>query len=142
MLLPVFVLTILVAIPNAIAGRTILEGVTLLSASRTQQLLGRGPVFRGGFLFLRGFADRHGAEQHDGSRQNGRVGSRGFCARRGGAERWRRVGGDGSADRHAGGGGVPAGVERSEVIPQGLALLPQGLALLLELLNHNLHLFH
>ena len=73
--------------------------------------------------------------EHDGSRQNERVGSRGFCARRGGAERWRRVGGDGSADRHAGGGGVPAGVERSEVIPQGLVLL-------LELLDQNLHLFH
>ena len=46
-LLPVFVLTILAAIPNALAGRTLLEGTTLLSAPRTQQF-GWGPVFRGG----------------------------------------------------------------------------------------------
>ena len=66
MLFAVFVLTILVAIPNALAGRTILEGVTLLSARRTH--LGRrgGPISRGGFgiiiLSFNRFAERHGAE--------------------------------------------------------------------------------
>ena len=34
-LLPVFVLTVLVAIPNALAGPALHEGITLLSASRT-----------------------------------------------------------------------------------------------------------
>jgi hypothetical protein len=48
MLLPVFVLTILVAIPNALARRALLDGITLLAARRTRQL-GLGPVFRGGF---------------------------------------------------------------------------------------------
>ena len=67
MLLPVFVLTILVAIPNALTGRTILEGVTLLSARRTQQLgRGRGPTFRRGFGFiilsLHRFTDRNGTK--------------------------------------------------------------------------------
>ena len=48
MLFPVFVLTILVAIPNALARDTLLEGITLLSARRTH--LGRGGlIFRGGF---------------------------------------------------------------------------------------------
>ena len=35
-LLPVFVLTFLVAIPNALAGRTLLQGTSLLIARRTQ----------------------------------------------------------------------------------------------------------
>ena len=35
-LLPVTVLTILVAIPNALAGRTLLEGITFLFARRTK----------------------------------------------------------------------------------------------------------
>ena len=48
---PVFVLTFLVAIPNALAGRTLLDGVTFLSASRAE--LGRGPTFRGGAVFFR-----------------------------------------------------------------------------------------
>ena len=50
MLLPVFVLTFLVAIPNALAIPTLLEGVTLLFARRTH--LRRGPVFRDGFGFF------------------------------------------------------------------------------------------
>jgi hypothetical protein len=37
MLLAVFVLTLLVAIPNTLTGRTLLEGITLLSALRTEQ---------------------------------------------------------------------------------------------------------
>ena len=37
MLLAVFVLTILVAIPNALAPVALLEGITLLAARRTQQ---------------------------------------------------------------------------------------------------------
>ena len=49
MLLAVFVLTILVAIPNALAPVALLEGITLLSASRTQQLGRGGPTFRIGF---------------------------------------------------------------------------------------------
>ena len=35
MLLPMFVLTILVAIPNALAGPALHEGITLLAARRT-----------------------------------------------------------------------------------------------------------
>jgi len=65
MLLAMFVLTFLVAIPNAHAPVALLEGVTLLSASRTQ--LGRGgPIFLGVFgvilLSLRRIAERHGAK--------------------------------------------------------------------------------
>ena len=45
--LPVFVLTLLVAIPNALAGRTLLGGITFLAARRAE--LGFGPIFRGGF---------------------------------------------------------------------------------------------
>ena len=52
MLLPVFVLTILVAIPNALAGPALHEGVTLLSARRTHLRRGRGPTFRRGFGFI------------------------------------------------------------------------------------------
>ena len=52
MLLPVFVLTFLVAIPNTLAGHTLLEGVTLLSARRTHLRRGRGPTFRRGFGFI------------------------------------------------------------------------------------------
>ena len=51
MLLPVFVLTFLVAIPNALAGPALHEGITLLAARRTQ-LLSWGPVFRVGFGFI------------------------------------------------------------------------------------------
>ena len=47
MLLAVFVLTILVAIPNALAIPTLLEGITSLAARRTT--LGLGPIFRGEF---------------------------------------------------------------------------------------------
>ena len=55
MLLPVLVLAVLVAIPNALAGPALHEGITLLTARRTQLLgWGRwGPVFRVGFtVFL------------------------------------------------------------------------------------------
>ena len=66
MLLPVFVLTLLVAIPNALAGRTLLEGtsITLLAARQAQ--LGRGLILLGvGITILpvhRFLAERHGAE--------------------------------------------------------------------------------
>ena len=65
MLLPVFVLTILITVPNALAIPTLLEGITLLFARRTQ--LGRSPVFRGGafgfiILSFHWFAERHGAD--------------------------------------------------------------------------------
>ena len=51
MFLPVFVLALLVAIPNALAGPALHEGVTFLSARRTH--LGRGgPPFRRGFVIL------------------------------------------------------------------------------------------
>jgi uncharacterized membrane protein HdeD (DUF308 family) len=73
MLLPVSVLTILVAIPNALAGPALFEGIciTLLAARRTQQLPGRGgPILLGVLVLLVGFVDlsfhsfaeRHGAE--------------------------------------------------------------------------------
>jgi hypothetical protein len=69
MLLPVFVLAILVAIPNALAIPTLLEGITLLVACRTQKLGRGGPMFLGvlvtfGFIILSfpRFAERHGAE--------------------------------------------------------------------------------
>ena len=65
MLLPVFVLTILVTIPNALAIPTLLEGITLRFARRTQLRRG-GPIFLGGvlviFVSFRRFAERHGAE--------------------------------------------------------------------------------
>ena len=48
MLLAVLVLALLVTIPNALAGRALLEGITLLSARRTHL----GPIFRGGFGFI------------------------------------------------------------------------------------------
>ena len=64
MLSPVTILAILVAIPNTLAGCTLLEGITLLSARRTQ--FSRGPVVHGGFGFIilpfRRSAERHGAE--------------------------------------------------------------------------------
>ena len=71
MLPPVFVLTVLVAIPYALAGPALHEGITLLFASRTH--LGRGgPIFRVGFgiisLSLHRFAERHGAELLSGRR--------------------------------------------------------------------------
>ena len=69
--LPVFVLTFLVAIPNAPAGPTLLGGTTFLSAGRTQ-LLGRGgPIFLvvlviiSGLIIIRTFhrfAERHGSD--------------------------------------------------------------------------------
>ena len=44
MFLTMFVLAFLIAIPNALAGRALLDGITLLAASRTH--LGRvGPTF-------------------------------------------------------------------------------------------------
>ena len=64
MLLSVFVLTFLVAIPNAQASVTLLEGITSLAAGGAQQL-GRGPVFCVGFgiiILSRRFAERNGAE--------------------------------------------------------------------------------
>ena len=67
MLLPVTILTILIAIPNALAGPALHEFFTFLTALRTQ-LLGWGPVHVGvlvifGFtLSFRSFAERHGAE--------------------------------------------------------------------------------
>ena len=54
--LPVFVLTFLVAIPNAQASVTLLEGIgiTFLSARRTK-LLGRGgPMFLGVLVIISG----------------------------------------------------------------------------------------
>ena len=64
MLPPVALLTVLVAIPNALAGRALLEGITFLAARRTQ--LGRGLILLGGLgigiLPFRRFAERHGAE--------------------------------------------------------------------------------
>ena len=57
MTLAVFILTFFVAIPNALAGPALHEGVALLTALRTQ--LGWGPV-RVGVLVIFGF--RHGAE--------------------------------------------------------------------------------
>ena len=69
MLLAVLVLAFLVAIPNAKAAVALLDGITLLAASRTQQFGWGGPIFRGrGFggiiiLPLRGIAERHGAKQ-------------------------------------------------------------------------------
>ena len=71
MLLPVFVLTVLVAIPNALAGRALLEGITLLFASRTQQFGRGGPIFRGGFGFIiflsfPRFSERHRTELFSG----------------------------------------------------------------------------
>ena len=60
MLLAMFVLTFLIAIPDTIAGGALLDGITLLTARRTQ--LGWGPVFRRGFdfiiLYFRRFAER------------------------------------------------------------------------------------
>ena len=60
MLLAMFVLAFLIAIPNALAPAALLEGITLLFARRTQ--LGRGgPIFHVGFgiviLSLRGFTE-------------------------------------------------------------------------------------
>ena len=46
--LPMFFLTILAAIPHALAGPTLHEGIAFLSARRTTHLRW-GPVFRGGF---------------------------------------------------------------------------------------------
>ena len=64
MLSAVVVLTLLIAIPNTLAGRTLLEGTTLLATSRTQ--LG-GPIFRVGLfgviiLTFWGAGDGHEAE--------------------------------------------------------------------------------
>ena len=73
MLLPVFFLTILVAIPNALAIPTFHEAITLLSACRTH--LGWDPVFLGGVLVILGlvlsfyrFTEGHGAELLSSSR--------------------------------------------------------------------------
>jgi hypothetical protein len=65
MFLPVFILAILVAIPNALAIPTFLEGITLLSARRTH--LGRSLTLLGILVifilsFCR-FVERHGTEQ-------------------------------------------------------------------------------
>ena len=51
MLLTVLVLAFLVAVPNALARRALLDGITLL-ATRRAQLLGcrGGPIFRVGFV--------------------------------------------------------------------------------------------
>ena len=49
MLFAVLVLTILIAIPNALARRALLEGIALLSARRAQLGCRGGPIFRGGF---------------------------------------------------------------------------------------------
>ena len=66
MLFPVTILTVLIAIPDTLAGRALHEGIALLTAFRT--LLGLGPV-RVGVLVIFGFtcsfhrfAERHGAE--------------------------------------------------------------------------------
>ena len=63
--LPVFVLTFLITIPDALAGPALHEGIALLAARRTRQL-GWGPVFSGGFgiiiLLSHRFAERHGTE--------------------------------------------------------------------------------
>ena len=66
MLLPVLILAVLVAIPNALAGPALHEGTAFLAVRRTHLFLGWGPVFRVGsgfavFLFCR-FAERHGTE--------------------------------------------------------------------------------
>ena len=69
MLLAVLVLTLLVAIPNALAPVALLEGITFLAAGRAE-FLGRGrgrglfgPIFLRGFnLSSHRFAERHGAE--------------------------------------------------------------------------------
>ena len=65
MLLTMFVLTFLVAIPNALAPVTHLEGIAFLSTGRTQQF-GWGPTFHCGFgttiLPPRRFAERHGPD--------------------------------------------------------------------------------
>ena len=62
MLLPVLVLTVLVTVPNALAGPALHEGITLFAARRTQ-LLGWGLVFRGGSILpFRRFAKRHRTE--------------------------------------------------------------------------------
>ena len=65
MLLPVFVLTVLVAKPNALAGPALHEVITLLAARRAQ--LGRGLIFLLGVGITilpvhRLLAERHGAE--------------------------------------------------------------------------------
>ena len=64
MLLPVFVLTILVAIPNALTIPTLLEGITLLFAHRTH--LCRCSTFRDGsgifIIPFRRSVERHGAK--------------------------------------------------------------------------------
>ena len=67
MLLPVFVLTILVAIPNALAGPALHEGITRLFARRAE--LGRGLVMFG-FIILsfHRLAERQGAELVSSSR--------------------------------------------------------------------------
>ena len=64
---PVTVLTILVAIPNALAIPTLLGGITLLTAPRAQLFLGRGPVVLGVLVIFRltlsfrtFLAERHG----------------------------------------------------------------------------------
>ena len=73
MLLTVTLLTILVTIPNALAGRALFEGITFLFARRTQY--GWGSIFLGvlviiGFIILsfHRFAERHRAELLSGYR--------------------------------------------------------------------------
>ena len=51
MLLAMLILTLLVAIPNALAPVAPLQSITLLFARRAEHL-GFGPIFRGGFGFL------------------------------------------------------------------------------------------
>ena len=65
MLLAVLVLTFLITIPNTLAPVALLEGITFISARRTQ--LGRGgPIFLGGggfiILSFHRFTERHGAK--------------------------------------------------------------------------------
>ena len=67
MLLPVLVLTFLVAIPNALARRTLLEGIALLAARRTTfrgLIVLLGVLVSFGFcnLSLPRFAERRGGE--------------------------------------------------------------------------------
>ena len=64
MFLPVLVLTVLVTIPNALAGPALHEGITLLTARRAHH--GFGPILRGGFVVIilpvRGLAERNGTK--------------------------------------------------------------------------------
>ena len=50
--LAVFVLALLVAIPNALAGRALLDGIALLAARRTHLGRGLGIILLGGVLVV------------------------------------------------------------------------------------------